>query len=153
MLAKSPDRKRAVEYLAACGVVPITVIERDGVCSIHVGIAGPVSGRWWLAAQDAARVAARARRLAGKSPDLAQPAIAAVQRSATALGATLTPDDVAIRRAGDSMKRLDATVEQMRRNGTLRILNAGYKAGRGAAAAGATATCHSGLRRRDSKRR
>src|SRR6266436_5631755 len=34
MLAKSPDRKRAVEYLAACGAVPITVIERDGVCSI-----------------------------------------------------------------------------------------------------------------------
>jgi hypothetical protein len=72
MLAKSSDRKRAVEYLAACDAVPITVIERDGVCSIHVGkIAGTVAGRWWLAAQDAARVAARARRLAGISPDLA----------------------------------------------------------------------------------
>jgi len=47
-----------------------------------------------------------------------QPAIAAVQRSATALGATLTPDDIAIRRAGDSMKRLDAMVETMRRDGT-----------------------------------
>ncbi len=34
MLAKSPDRKRAVEYLAACDAVPITVIERDGVCCI-----------------------------------------------------------------------------------------------------------------------
>src|SRR5712672_2133048 len=40
--------------------------------AFHVGkIAGTVAGGWWLAAQDAARVAARARRLAGISPDLA----------------------------------------------------------------------------------
>jgi hypothetical protein len=103
--------------------------------AFHVGkIAGTVPGGWWLAAQDATRVAARARRLAGISPDLAT-AIAAVQRSATALGATLTPDDVAIRRAGDSMKRLDAMVETMRRDGTLRVFNARYQAGRAAAAA------------------
>jgi hypothetical protein len=42
-----------------------------------------------------------------------------VQRSATALGATLTPDDVAIRRAGDSMKRLDAMVASGRSRTTL----------------------------------
>jgi hypothetical protein len=35
MLAKPPNRKRAVEYLAASGAVPITVIERDGACSIR----------------------------------------------------------------------------------------------------------------------
>jgi hypothetical protein len=40
--------------------------------AFHVGkIAGTVAGGWWLAAQDAAHVAARARRLAGISPDLA----------------------------------------------------------------------------------
>src|SRR5258705_2687147 len=40
--------------------------------AFHVGkIAGTVAGGWWLAAQGAARVAARARRLAGISPDLA----------------------------------------------------------------------------------
>jgi hypothetical protein len=33
------------------------------------------------------------------------------------------------------MKRLDAMVEQMRRDGILRVLNARYKAGRAAAAA------------------
>ena len=58
-----------------------------------------------------------------------------MQHSATALGTTLTPDDVAIRRAGDSMKRLDAMVETMRRDGTLRVFNARYQAGRAAAAA------------------
>lgn len=40
--------------------------------AFHFGkIAGTLAGGWWLAAQDAARVAARARRLAGISPDLA----------------------------------------------------------------------------------
>jgi hypothetical protein len=37
MLAKPSNRKRAVEYLAASGVVPISVNERDGVCSIRAG--------------------------------------------------------------------------------------------------------------------
>jgi hypothetical protein len=59
MLAKTPDRKRAVAYLAACGAVPITVIVREGVCTIHSGKV-TVAARWWIAAQDAARVAAQA---------------------------------------------------------------------------------------------
>ncbi|WP_156042264.1 hypothetical protein [Bradyrhizobium sp. URHD0069] len=37
MLAKPPNRNRALEYLAASGAVPITIIERDGVCSIRAG--------------------------------------------------------------------------------------------------------------------
>jgi hypothetical protein len=57
--------------------------------AFHVGkIAGTVAGGWWLAAQDAAHVAARARRLAGISPDLATTGHrGGAQRSATALGA------------------------------------------------------------------
>src|SRR5258705_7316179 len=38
-------------------------------------------------------------------------------------------------RAGDSIKRLDAMVETMRRDGTLRVFNARCRAGRAAAAA------------------
>jgi hypothetical protein len=30
-------KTRAVEYLAATGAVPITLIERDGKCSIRAG--------------------------------------------------------------------------------------------------------------------
>jgi hypothetical protein len=33
MLATPPDRKRALEYLIALGAVPISGIERDGMCS------------------------------------------------------------------------------------------------------------------------
>jgi hypothetical protein len=33
ILAKPPNRKRALEYLAALGAVPISISERDGMCS------------------------------------------------------------------------------------------------------------------------
>jgi hypothetical protein len=138
MLAKPPNRKRAVEYLRASGAVPIAIIERDGACSIHAGSKSPNLGdiisTVWLAEQDAARVAKEARRLAGDSSD-APTATAALARSAASLGATLTPDDVAIARADDAAQRLDSMIEQMRRGGQLHEFNREYKARRSAALA------------------
>jgi hypothetical protein len=95
-------------------------------------ITGTVAARWWTAEQDAPRVATAARTLAGANPDVPA-ATAALARAAASLGATLTPDAVAIGRAGDAVKRLDAMMEMMRRDGTLREFNARYKAGRAAA--------------------
>jgi hypothetical protein len=131
MLARSPNRKRAVEYLAACGATAITVIDRDGNASIIIGktATGIVAARWWIAAQDAQRVASGARRLAGEGAEVSE-VIEAVQRSAGSLRAALTPDEVAIRRAADSMMRLDAKIEAMKRDGTLRDFGARYKAAR-----------------------
>jgi hypothetical protein len=57
-----------------------------------------------------------------------------MHRSAGSLRATLTPDDVAIGRAGAAVARLDAMIETMRRDGTLAVFNARYKRGRAAAA-------------------
>src|SRR5438128_1739844 len=138
MLAKPPSRKRALEYLAASGAVPITITERDGVCSIHAGgksdKMSDIISTVWLDERDAPRVAREARRLAGDSPD-ASTATAALARSAASIGAPLTPDDVAIARADDAAQRLDSMLETMRRDGTLREFNAAYKARRSAAAA------------------
>jgi hypothetical protein len=56
MLAKAPNRKRAVAYLAASGAVPITIIEHDGVCSIRTGTTTngttitTTAARWWIEA-------------------------------------------------------------------------------------------------------
>jgi len=80
------------------------IIERDGVCSIRAGgkseiIPGLIS-TCWINAKAAPRVAGAARQLAGDSPD-ASTATAALHRSAASLQATLTPDSVAIARAGD----------------------------------------------------
>jgi hypothetical protein len=138
MLARSPNRKRAEQYLAASGAVPITIIERDGACSISTASKLPTMGNsastWWTAAADAPRVASAARTLAGPAPDLST-ATAALARSAASLRAVLTADDVAIGRASAAVVRLDAMIEQMRRDGTLREFNARFKRGRAAALA------------------
>jgi hypothetical protein len=105
------------------------------VATIHTGkVTGTAAARWWIAAQDAQRVATGARRLAGEGADAAK-AIAAVMRSAGALGATLTPDDIALARAANSMLRLDAMLHEMGRDGTLREFNRRYAVGRAAAKA------------------
>jgi hypothetical protein len=88
MLAKTPNRKRATEYLAACGATAITIIDRDGAIVTGKTTSGIVGARWWIAAQDAQRVASAARRLAEESPDVAT-AIAAVQRSAGLLSPSI----------------------------------------------------------------
>ena len=58
MLAKAPNRKRAVAYLEASGAAAISIIEH-GVCSISTGrktgvVTTPVS-TWWIAERDAPR--------------------------------------------------------------------------------------------------
>jgi hypothetical protein len=134
MLARSPNRNAAVAYLAACGATPITIVDRDGVGVIIVGktASGIVAARWWLPSQDAQRVAGAARRLVGAGADVAA-AVAAVMRSASTVGATLTPDETAIRRAADALIRLDVMISRMKRDGTLHQFNVRYKAERAAA--------------------
>jgi hypothetical protein len=95
MLAKAPNRKRAMEYLIASGAVPITIIERDGVCSISAGgkitdtaiaaSTGTVAARWWITAAMAPRVATAARQCAGANPDVPA-ATASLARSASRPG-------------------------------------------------------------------
>jgi hypothetical protein len=133
MLARSPDRKRATEYLVASGAVPITVTTTG---TIRTGtVTGKGRGaRWWVSASMAVPVASAARRLAGPAPDASE-AIEAVTRSASLLRASLTPDDVAVERAAASMMRLDSMFEAMRASGQLREFNRAYKIRRAAALA------------------
>jgi len=50
MLAKTPNRKAAVAYLATCGAIAITIIVRDGLGVIIVGktASGTVAAQWWV---------------------------------------------------------------------------------------------------------
>jgi hypothetical protein len=45
-----------------------------------------------------------------------------VHRSAASIGATLTPGDIAIERAGHAAARLDAYLDAMKRSGVLRTI-------------------------------
>ena len=49
-------------YLLACGTAPIPIIERDGLGTISKTTTGTVAARWWIAEEDAARVAAQPTR-------------------------------------------------------------------------------------------
>jgi hypothetical protein len=64
--------------------------------------------------------------LAGAKPDLAA-VTAALHASADSLGATLTPNDVAIERATAAAASLDSHVSAMRRAGTLQEFNRQFK--------------------------
>jgi hypothetical protein len=154
MQAKAPNRKRAEQYLAASGAVPIAIFLRGEGCSIHTGskITGTVVARWWIAARDAPRVSTAARQGAGANPDVST-ATATLARAAASLGATLTDDATAISRASAAVVRLDAMLESMRRDGTLQEFNARYRAGRAAAIAEGRATWDSASPWPDSKRR
>jgi hypothetical protein len=137
MLAKAPDKKRAVAYLEASGAAAIWIKSASGLASTHTGSKLAKSGEfisaWWITAAMAPRVASAARQCAGAEPDLPA-ATAALARAAASLGATLTPDDIAISRANAAVVRLDSMVEQMRRSGQLQEFNSRYKGGRAAAA-------------------
>jgi hypothetical protein len=102
MLAKTANRNAAVAYLAASGATAVTVVDRDGAGVVVVGkTSGTVAARWWVHSQDARRLAAQARRLAGDSPDVPT-AVAAVTRAAGSTKIVLTNDDVATARAACS---------------------------------------------------
>jgi hypothetical protein len=73
MLAKAPDKKRAVAYLEASGAAAIWIKSVGGLASIHTGSKVPKIGdfsTWWITAAMAPRVASAARQGAGANPDV-----------------------------------------------------------------------------------
>jgi hypothetical protein len=98
---RSPDTKAAINYLIASGAVAITITEHDGVCSFNVGhkIDPRAVSVQWLPETQAWAIVKQARQDAGRSPDAATAARALAQAAADHR-TTLTPNDVAISRAG-----------------------------------------------------
>lgn len=132
----SADTKAAIKFLVATHSTAISIMERDGGCTIRVGtkIDTDAISVFWLPEPNAIAISRQARRDAGERPDAAK-MIAALQRAAADWSTTLTPHDVAVQRAASSVKRLDAAIEGLRTSGQLSIFNDHYKAARKAAAA------------------
>ena len=76
----------------------------------------------------------KARKHTGKSPDAAM-AIEALRRAAADQRVTLTPNEIAISRAGDAATRLDTYLASLRGSGVLKEFNRAFKQRRMAAAA------------------
>jgi len=122
--ARSPDTKAAINYLTASGATAITITEINGVCAFHVGtkmLARSVA-IFWIMEVDAKPVVASARKGAGGDA-----AVAALHRAAFDLRAVLTPNDVAMSRAGQAAGRIEQYIDSMRAKGAMREFTRAYK--------------------------
>ena len=133
---RSPDTKAAINYLIASGATAIIIAECDGVCSFHVGskIDPRAVSVQWLPETNVRAIVRQARKLAGESPD-ATTAARALAQAATDQRVTLTPNDVAMSRAGQAAGRIEQYIDSMRAKGAMREFTRAYKRRRMEAAA------------------
>jgi hypothetical protein len=81
---------------------------------------------WWIASKDARAVVCRARKIAGKAPDVAK-AENALHEAARLKRATLTESHVAIERAAAMAARLDQFMDSLKGTGRLKQFNLMFK--------------------------
>jgi hypothetical protein len=131
----SRETRAAIKYLTTTGSTAISILERDGACQSRVGhkIDPDAHSVHWLREPNAIAVSRKARKDAGSRPDVAT-MINALCEAAAYWNETLTPHDLALQRAADAIKRLDAMMEALRASGQLNIFNQNYHANREAAA-------------------
>jgi hypothetical protein len=134
--ARSPDTKAAINYLIASGATAITITENETGCSFKVGskIDPYTVEIYWLTAAQAKPLVRLARKQAGRQPDISA-ASAALARAATALRVTLTPNDVAMARAGEAATKLNRYIDGLRGTGVLKEFTRAYRRHRLAATA------------------
>jgi hypothetical protein len=125
---RSPDTKAAINYLIASGATAISVIETEAGCTFRIGaklLARSVA-IFWIMEVDAKPVVTSARKIAGKGAG-GDAAVAALHRAATDLRAVLTPNDVAMTRAGNAAAKLDRYLDSLQGSGALREFTRMYK--------------------------
>jgi ribonuclease HI len=102
------------------------VADVDGAI-ISVGMKQGAGAVFWTSqAAQVRSVAARARNIAGDNPDT-DAAISALQEAATECRATLTEHSVAVARAANAARKLDAYLDSLRGTGTLREFTKAYR--------------------------
>jgi hypothetical protein len=126
--ARSSDTKAAVAYLIASGATAIAIIENVKGCSFKVGSKSSARAAvvYWLREDEAAPVMRKARRHAGRNPDITM-AETALHRAAADQRVTLTEHATAMMRAGEAANRLDQFMDGLRGTGRLREFNRMFK--------------------------
>jgi hypothetical protein len=134
--ARSPDTKAALAYLIASGCNAIGISADVDGASISVGtkINPNAVAVYWLPETQARSIAAKARHIAGDQPDVDE-AISALMTAAAKCRAVLTPHDVAMTRAGEAAKRLNAYIENLSARGAMKEFTKAYRQRRLAAVA------------------
>jgi hypothetical protein len=126
--ARSPDSKAAIAYLIASGATAICVIENTTGCAYRTGtkIDPRAAVVHWLREGEATAVMRKARKLAGRSPDIAI-ATAALHQAAADLKVTLTEHTTAMMRAGEAAAKLDRYMDSLRGTGVLKEFTKAYR--------------------------
>jgi hypothetical protein len=126
--ARSSDTKAATAYLIASGATAITIIENVTGCAYRIGtkLDPRAASVHWLPEDKARQVMRKARKLAGKRPDIGT-AMAALHQAASDLKVTLTEHATVMMRAGEAAKRLDAFIAQLRARGAMREFTKMFK--------------------------
>jgi hypothetical protein len=126
--AARSDTKAAIAYLIASGAVAISIVENQTGCSFKIGtkIDPRAAVVYWSREDEAGPVMRKARKLAGKSPDLTT-ATSVLHRAAADQRVTLTEHATAMMRAAEAAKRLDAFIAQLRARGAMREFTKMYK--------------------------
>jgi hypothetical protein len=113
--------KPALAYLEASGARAISITTGNGHVVLGVGYRADAIAAFWLRADKARAVAARARSIGGVSANMdgadAAGTIAALKQAAVQLGVTLTAHDVAMARASVVAERLDVLMDQLKVSG------------------------------------
>jgi hypothetical protein len=126
--ARSADTRAAIRYLVCSGATAIAIIENVKGCSFTVGtkISARAAVVMWLREDEARPVMRKARKLAGKRPDLTK-ATSALTKAASDQRVTLTEHAVAMMRAGDAAARIEQFMESLKGTGRLREFNRMFK--------------------------
>jgi hypothetical protein len=112
----SPDMRAALQYLDASGARADLDHLRRWRRRIAVGFKPDAVAGFWLSADKARAVAARARKLAGDAADV-ESVVAAVQAAAVQLQVRLTEHDTAMARAAKAAERLDRFLDHLKVSG------------------------------------
>jgi hypothetical protein len=121
----SPDTRAALRYLQASGANAISITCGAGHVVLGVGYRADAVTSFWLPADKARAVAARARKIKGDAGDV-EAVVGAVLEAALQLRVTLTEHDSAISRAGAMAARLDEFMHSLK-GGPLKEFNKQYK--------------------------
>jgi hypothetical protein len=121
-------RNSAIAYLVASAATAITIIENQTGCVYRVGskLDPRAASVFWLPEADARAVMRKARRIAGRSPDIAKAETALVE-AAAGFKVTLTDHGTAMIRAGQAAERIERFVETLRASGKMREFTRAYK--------------------------
>jgi hypothetical protein len=124
-VGRSRDTRPALVYLEMSGAVRVS-IDASGRISTNKTRPDTVA-TFWIRAEQAQPLARLVRRYVGRGRADPETMLAALHRAAADLRFTLTPNVIAVERAGEAASKLNRFMDDLRGTGVLREFNQAFK--------------------------